>query len=267
MNPCHDKRFQDFFADDLYVSLKNHLYNYILRKRAVRKALRGEVRKMVLEVGSGLSPVTDADDSIFYSDISFPALKTLRLRYGGGGHVVADATDLPFKTRVFSQVIASEVLEHLPDDRRAIMEMTRVMKSSGSLVMTFPHGQYYFACDDRFVKHYRRYGLDEMVDRLEKAGLKPVSVRKILGPLDKVTMCLAVTCFSIFQKWRSTRSGPASLQASKGFTGTLFKWGNRAFAGIVWLDALITPRPLSTVLLIKATRKEEHEERSQSLGA
>jgi SAM-dependent methyltransferase len=222
---------------------------------------------MVLEVGSGLSPVTDADVNVFYSDLSFLAMKTLRLGHGGSGHVVADVMDLPFKTSAFSHVIASEVLEHLPDDRRAITEMTRVMESSGSLVMTFPHGQYYFACDDRFVKHYRRYSLDEMVERLEKAGLKLVSIRKVLGPLEKVTMCLAVVCFTVLRKWRSTRCGPAGSPAPGGFTATLFKWGNRAFAHVAWLDAFIVPRCLSTVLLIKAVKKEENGERSLSFGA
>lgn len=260
-------RFQEFFGDDLYVGLKNHLYNYILRKKAVRRALRGERQEIVLEVGSGLSPVTDADVNVFYSDLSFLAMNTLRLGHGGAGHVVADAMNLPFKTGAFSHVIASEVLEHLPDDRRAIREMNRVMGSSGSLVMTFPHGQYYFACDDRFVKHYRRYGLDEMVDRLEKAGLKPVSVRKVLGPLEKVTMCCAVVCFSILRKWKSTGCSTAGSPPLRSVTATLFKWGNRAFAYAAWLDAFIVPRCLSTVLLIKAVKKEENGERNLSFDA
>jgi SAM-dependent methyltransferase len=267
MTSAGDNRFQDFFGDTGYASLKNHLYNYLLRRRAVKKAMNGEHPSWLLEVGSGLSPVTDADLHVIYSDLSFLALKTLRRDHGGGGHVVADAMNLPFRTGAFSHVVSSEVLEHLPDDRAAITEMARVMESSGCVVITFPHGRYYFALDDRFVNHYRRYSLDEMLDNLKKAGLRPILIRKILGPLEKVTMCIAVAFFLILQKWRSTGyNSQADTSVPPGFTTILFKWCNRAFAHLAWLDAFVVPRPLSTVLLIKAIRKEGHEERSQPHG-
>jgi hypothetical protein len=49
-------RFQDFFENEKYVSLKNHLYNYLLRRRAVEKAMQNEPKELVLEIGSGISP-------------------------------------------------------------------------------------------------------------------------------------------------------------------------------------------------------------------
>jgi len=266
MTQSEENRFQEFFGDDRYVGLKNHLYNYLLRRKAVGKAMKGEKQLRVLEVGSGLSPVTDAGRHVIYSDLSFLALSTLKLSHGGGGHVVANAENLPFQTGTFSHVVSSEVLEHLPDDQVAITEMVRVMNSSGCLVITFPHGRYYFAWDDRFVKHYRRYDLGDMLDLLENAGLRPILVRKVLGPLEKVTMCIAVAFFSILQKWRSTGYSPAGTPVPPGFTTILFKWCNRAFTHLAWLDAFIAPRPLSTVLLIKAVRKEGREERSQPHG-
>jgi SAM-dependent methyltransferase len=267
MTQSEENRFQEFFGDDRYIGLKNYLYNYLLRRKAVGKAMKGEKQLRVLEVGSGLSPVTDAGRHVIYSDLSFLALSTLKLSHGGGGHVVANAENLPFRTGTFSHVVSSEVLEHLPDDQVAIAEMVRVMNSSGCLVITFPHGRYYFAWDDRFVKHYRRYDLSDMLDLLENAGLRPILVRKVLGPLEKVTMCIAVVCFSVLQKWRSEECGPASSPAPRGFTSTLFKWGNRAFSHVALLDAFIVPRCLSTVLLIKGVKKEENGDRSMSFGA
>jgi len=256
MTQAGENRFQEFFGDDRYVGLKNHLYNYLLRKKAVKKAMKGENQLKVLEVGSGLSPVTDTGSHVIYSDLSLLALKTLKLNHGGGGHVVADAVNLPFRTGTFSHVVSSEVLEHLPDDRAAIAEMARVMNPSGRLVITFPQGRHYFACDDRFVKHHRRYDLEEMLKLLDNAGIKPVSIRKILGPLEKVAMCLAVAIFSISRKGRSDGCGPAAPLPPTGFAATLFKWCNRAFAHLSRLDAFIAPRSLATVILIKAVHKD-----------
>jgi SAM-dependent methyltransferase len=260
MTHSEKNRFQEFFGDARYVGLKNHLYNYLLRRKAVGKALQGEKQLRVLEVGSGLSPVMDAGRQVVYSDLSFLALRTLKMSHGGGGHVVANAESLPFQTGTFSHVVASEVLEHLPDDQMAITEMVRVMNSSGCLVITFPQGRHYFAADDRFVKHYRRYDLCDMLALLEYAGLRPILVRKVLGPLDKVTMCIAVAFFAIRQKRRSTACNPARTPVPPGFTTIFFKWCNRAFIQLARLDAFITPRFLSTVVLIKAVRKPKHEE-------
>ena len=50
-------RFEDFFKAGQYLILKNYLYNYLLRKRAIEKSLRSESPTMLLEVGSGISPV------------------------------------------------------------------------------------------------------------------------------------------------------------------------------------------------------------------
>ncbi len=57
MNHPKTNRFQDFFEESKYTLLKNYLYNYRLRKMAVEKCLHHENIKLILEVGSGISPV------------------------------------------------------------------------------------------------------------------------------------------------------------------------------------------------------------------
>jgi len=161
---------------------------------------------------------------------------------------------LPFKTGIFDQAICSEVLEHLADDRKALQELARVMKPSGQVIITFPHRKFYFAYDDHFVKHLRRYELSEMEDRLQAVGLRPVSIQKVLGPLEKVTMWSVVSCFSLMQKIRPNKSKENRLSNRMSIVAPLFKWINVFYAGLVWLDAKIMPRSLATVLLIRAKK-------------
>ena len=52
--------------------------------------------------------------------------------------VKGDALDLPFADGTFDCVIASEILEHVPDDHRAIAELVRVLKPGGALAVTVP---------------------------------------------------------------------------------------------------------------------------------
>ncbi len=51
-----------------------------------------------------------------------------------------DATALDFPDATFDAVICSEVLEHLPDYGAALREIRRVLKPSGKLCVSVPHG-------------------------------------------------------------------------------------------------------------------------------
>ncbi|MHB8138820.1 MAG: class I SAM-dependent methyltransferase [Smithellaceae bacterium] len=256
MTSVNANRFQDFFENDRYVTLKNYLYNYLLRKRAVEKAMRVENKGLVLEIGSGISPVLTSWDHIIYTDLSASALNMLKKAHGKGQYVVADAMNLPFNDHSFTHVISSEVLEHLKDDRKALMEIARVTKPNGVLMVTFPHRHFYFSHDDRFVEHYRRYELSEMISLLAEAGFYPEYVRKVLGPLEKITMLAVTICASGLERLKRKGDIQEKQKCPSGMIVNLFKWGNKLYAGIAWVDARIMPRALSTVLLIKAKKKQ-----------
>ncbi len=255
MTSDSNNRFEDFFANETYVQFKNDLYNYRLRKRAVEKAMRYETKGIVLEIGSGISPVLTSWDQTVYSDLSPAALNYLEKTLGKGRYVLADAENLPFDDESFSHVIASEVLEHLKDDGRALSEMARVLKPDGALIITFPHRKFYFAFDDRFVGHYRRYEISEMAALLKQNGFDLVYIKKVLGPLEKMTMCAVTYCASVLERHKKREGLRRILQHPPAAVLGLFKWLNRLYAGLVWLDARILPQALSTVLLIKANKK------------
>jgi SAM-dependent methyltransferase len=254
MNTGHTNRFEDFFADDLYVNFKNFLYNYLLRKRAIKTCMQKVEEGLILEVGSGISPVVIGSDRIVYSELSFRAVWRLKRLQGRGGFVVADAAHLPFTESSFSLVVCSEVLEHLPDDRTALKEMVEVLKTGGNLVLTFPHRHGYFARDDRFVGHFRRYELREMEGCLKEVGMNPVEIRKVLGPLEKATMVVVVCALSRLQRMKGKRGDQKKTTAAWQIVTFFFKWLNRLYCVPVWLDARLFPRFLSTVLLVRAIK-------------
>jgi SAM-dependent methyltransferase len=254
MTTPRENRFEDFFADDAYVVLKNFLYNYLLRKRAITKCLHGLAKGLILEIGSGLSPTVGESRHVVYSELSFSALRTLKSRQRAGFFVAADATHLPFKDASFSQVVCSEVVEHLPEDRPAFREMAGVLRDEGSLILTFPHRRDYFACDDRFVNHYRRYELGEMEERLREVGLNPVEIRKILGPLEKVTMMLVTSVISHFQRTRDKTEKKGNRTAIGRIFLPVFQWLNRLYCLPVRFDNWAAPCSLSAVLLIRSVK-------------
>ena len=58
---------------------------------------------------------------------------------GGSSQAVAgDATAMPFPDGSFDQVIAAEVLEHIPADQLAMNEIARVLRPGGAAAVTVP---------------------------------------------------------------------------------------------------------------------------------
>jgi SAM-dependent methyltransferase len=91
--------------------------------------------------------------------------------------VVADALALPFADASFDQVIASEVLEHIPDDVGALREIERVLKPEGRLAVTVPRfwpERVCWALSDDYHSnaggHVRIYRRQEMLAKLRSAG-------------------------------------------------------------------------------------------------
>ena len=81
-------------------------------------------------------------NTVVYSELSLEALRILKRRHGRRSYVAADGMRLPFKAGIFEYIIYSEVLEYLADDRKALHELARVLKPSGQLIITFPHGRH-----------------------------------------------------------------------------------------------------------------------------
>lgn len=94
--------------------------------------------------------------------------------------VEGDALALPFPDGSFDAVIISEVMEHIPDDRRVLAEMVRVLRPGGRLAVTVPRygpERLCWALSDVYHQveggHIRIYRADELLGRLRAAGLRP----------------------------------------------------------------------------------------------
>jgi SAM-dependent methyltransferase len=98
------------------------------------------------------------------------------------GAVQGDATHLPFADASFDKIVASEVLEHIGDDQRALCELARILKPGGALAATVPAELPEKLCwrlSDQYHApyvaggHVRIYSREVLRSRLRNAGLEP----------------------------------------------------------------------------------------------
>jgi SAM-dependent methyltransferase len=93
------------------------------------------------------------------------------------GVVNGDALDLPFPDAAFDRVIVSEVLEHIWDDARALVEIARVLRPGGRIAATVPTRwpeRVAWALNWRYHDtpggHVRIYRQHELEQKIERAG-------------------------------------------------------------------------------------------------
>jgi len=121
-----------------------------------------------LEIGPGLHPRLPIRGTHFV-DISPHVIMQLNARHGrarAGG-----ITELPHAAGAFDLVAAFDVIEHVADDERAFGEMTRVLKSTGRLILSVPLHPARWTTFDEYVGHARRYEPAALADLLDRHGL------------------------------------------------------------------------------------------------
>ncbi len=110
----------------------------------------------------------------------------------------ADIQNLPFPDDHFDWAMANHVLEHVPDDKKALLEMFRVLKPGGRALLTVPQNWSRESTyeNDAITSpalafahygdplHVRFYGRD-FADRLRAAGFEVLCWR--LSPEEEVT--------------------------------------------------------------------------------
>lgn len=85
--------------------------------------------------------------------------------------IVGSVEQLPYADASFDLVLALDVVEHVPDDSLALRELSRVLASGGSLLITVPALRVLWSTHDVTNGHHRRYSLGELVERIEETGL------------------------------------------------------------------------------------------------
>jgi ubiquinone/menaquinone biosynthesis C-methylase UbiE len=115
----------------------------------------------------------DSDAMITGFDYSRQMLQRARRRLKNErvSHVAADLTRLPYADAVFDGVICGWVLEHLPDPRPGLRELSRVMQPGGKLLLMVTEDTFSGAICSR-LWHCRTYNRFDLQTAARECGLR-----------------------------------------------------------------------------------------------
>jgi SAM-dependent methyltransferase len=130
---------------------------------------RGPLRE-VADVGAGdrffaASLRALAPDAIYAVDVCYEATGMV-----DGIHVVRDIADLP--DAGFDCIVMMDVLEHVEDESTILPDVRRKLRPDGTVLVTVPAFQHLFLAHDAYLKHFRRYRRQQLLDVLERHGLR-----------------------------------------------------------------------------------------------
>ncbi|MGH9072945.1 MAG: class I SAM-dependent methyltransferase, partial [Acidimicrobiales bacterium] len=150
-----------------------HFWYRARRQRVAALVPRSTPGGRALDVGCGSGGTTRvlADAGYRVSAVEYQP-NAVRHAFARGLRVArSDAEHLPFAATTFDVVLATDVLEHLPDDAGAVSEIARVLVPGGSLVLNVPADPRLWSEHDIALGHVRRYGRDRLRSLLDRCGL------------------------------------------------------------------------------------------------
>jgi SAM-dependent methyltransferase len=163
--------------------LELHHWWFQGRRRILVDCLRQAVgsfrdSRLILDYGCGTGGNTPAFAEFGTVVAIEPEASAVRLaqRRGAAKCCRGSGTTLPFGDGVFDAVVASDVLEHIETDDRAVAEIARVLKPRGVAIVSVPAHPWLYSEHDKALQHFRRYRRPELRDLLQRNGL---SIRRL----------------------------------------------------------------------------------------
>lgn len=139
--------------------------------------------KDVLDVGVGDGVIAglllkDAK-SLTGLDISAKRVEKCAETYKDGCFIVGNAEELPFKEESFDIIIASELIEHLIEPEKFLISSHRVLRKSGTLIISTPSALFYENNLTEVLKdqHLHTFSPRSLKSILKRTGFKPVEIK------------------------------------------------------------------------------------------
>jgi SAM-dependent methyltransferase len=147
-----------------------------------------ELRGTVVEIGAGSGTITERlcarADHVIASDLSPARVDELRARFAGNDQVEVVEGDAAavIAGRSVDAVVMVNVLEHLDDDVKVLMQLRESLRPGGVVALFVPAHPGLYSDFDRRIGHMRRYTRSTLGTALSRAGFDVPVIRYVNAP-------------------------------------------------------------------------------------
>lgn len=172
----------DRFKEILEENLKNKGWvstpAYKIRKKIILNYLKGRETKIrnFLEIGVGggdlikdLEQISVTGEGI---DISSEAINEIKKLHSNKIKIYQKNFFDMEEENKYDLIIGLELIEHLPDDLRALKKINELLKNKGLIIISVPAHKKKWSILDVWAGHYRRYEKRNLIEKLEKQNFK-----------------------------------------------------------------------------------------------
>lgn len=168
--PSYFAQLADIEAQNWWFRSRNRILLWLLRNKV------GRFDDM-LEVGCGTGYVLESIHK------AFPKARISGAEYHEEGLTFARARipDANFRqldviqmtdVATYDVIGAFDVIEHIDDDQTSLNNLARALRPGGKMLISVPQHPWLWSVTDEAACHVRRYTSDELIDKIQRAGLK-----------------------------------------------------------------------------------------------
>lgn len=90
-----------------------------------------------------------------------------------------------FDNKKFDSIVCLNVIEHIKDDTKSLINLNKLLKKGGCLILLVPSHQLFFGKIDESIGHFRRYDKASLAVLLKNSGFKIILIKRLnlLGAL------------------------------------------------------------------------------------
>lgn len=176
VDDCFEERYGHYILDNL--KLARHFNSWMVN------TIEPFIGQRVLEIGSGIGNISrqlPKRELLTVTDLDSGYLSILKNAFGDNDIVKVAKLDLnddadfeALEGDGYDTVLLINTLEHIEDERGALLRIKKVLAPGGKLVVLVPQHKWLYGSLDSMVGHVKRYERDELLALLRDTGYSTV---------------------------------------------------------------------------------------------